>query len=640
MIKSQRNPGPQGQKPPFKPYREAPQKPAPEKLEIITNYRTGRDGDGYVSDEHDTSYLVPLHQSMGALHRDSVRVQLDPQTWTAQVLEIVSRFKKSYRVRIIESEGKKLALPTDARDGNPISVNTDETEGYALISIDKWDEPRHGIVLQRFTESAGSLGLSSATMRGFESNYSDEVMKEVEELIQNPPTDDFERRDLRSALTFTIDPDTAKDFDDALSIHTENGKTLYGVHIADVSYIVRIGTKLDQSAQERATSVYLPGATHHMLPPLLAESFCSLRPNEERRTMSVLFELDDQGIPQPVWIGPAWIKSDHRYTYEEVDEIMEKGSGIHHDELIKFNDIALRMEAIRKARGALFLASTEVKPRLDENGFPIAFTHNIRTQSHALIEEWMLMANEATARRCTELQRGIYRAHPAPSEDRLYDLAQNLQQLGIKTSFKELLLPGALTRVLDQNSKEETLTSILAQMMAQTQEKAFYTTEHIGHSGLAMDTYTHFTSPIRRYPDVLVHRAIKQSYSKENYFPYSQPELQALLDHATQQERAAQQSEREAISIAHAQYWSTRSMQPLQVLVRSISRAGVFGSEVETLADGRFNTFDRTKYSLDIEKHELYDKRNKIVIKPGMFVKAFVRETNVPEGQITFEFLK
>jgi ribonuclease R len=617
-------------------------------ITLTTIYRVGKDGDGYVSDETGNNYTIPLHKSLYALNKDIVTVEIDPQTALGAVVAIIKRNKLAYRCVVTLSEsGAYLALPTDPKDGNPIKIPGPETEGQLVtVSIDSWSEPRMGTVITRHEDSAGSIIISSAVTRGFAMDYEPEILAEVERLIHTPPTEDFERKDLTHLTTFTIDPATAKDFDDALSYDVIDGVPTYGVHIADVSYIVRTGSELDKMAQASATSVYLPGNTKHMLPPLLAESFCSLRPHELRKVMTVLFELDSNGIPRPIWIGPSTIQSQHRFTYEEVDEIFEQQGGILFDQLVAMNTVALHLEHIRKERGALFLPSSEVKPILDESGTPIRFEHAVRTQSHALVEEWMLTANEATAQKITELGRGIYRAHPSPTPDRLQDLATNVGLLGIKTSFKELSQTGGLTRLLDNLPADSTLHSMVGQMMAQTQEKAFYTTEHIPHSGLALDTYTHFTSPIRRYPDVLVHRAIKQQFSSENYFPYSTSELASLLEHATNQERLAQQAEREAIAIAAAHYFKNHLNKPLKAVIRSISKSGVFATETETLADGRINTFvGRTRanrfgdYFIDTKNKQLKDTKRNITYIPGQTVDIFVSEVNTTEGMITFQLL-
>lgn len=629
---------------------------------IVTNYRVGRDGDGYVSDTNDNSYLIPLHLSKNALQKDTVEVEIDPTQFTGRVLQIVKRAKFSYRVSLDLSLDKTeiIATPTDAREGGAISITDSESQitqmdtdfkeklnrgekVYATVKITDFDsQPRKGEILEVYRETAGSMALSAATIRGFENEYPEEVLKEAEELVKNPPVEHLERKDLRHMPTFTIDPETSKDFDDALSVYRdENGEIIYGVHIADVSYVVQVGTALDAWAIERSTSVYLPGSTQHMLPPVFAENLCSLRPHEDRKAMTVLFKQEDKNSrPKAFWIGPSIIESKHRFTYEEVDDVLEgQSDGPFKDELFELNRIALLTAAQRRERGALFLASVEVKPVLNDEGYPIAFKHSEATQSHSLVEEWMLLANTATAEKVTELNRGIYRVHPMPTEERIERLADDMTSLGIKTSKKELMETGGLTRLLDSVKGNEILTSIVSTSIAQTQEKAFYTTDHVPHCGLALDTYTHFTSPIRRFPDILVHRAIKQEYTKDTYFPYTKEETQAMLNNSTEQERRAQGAEREAISMAHAQYWQAHINKPIQFLIRSISRAGVFATETETLADGRINTFDRNKYFLNANEHTLELKKTKQVLRPGMLVKGFVSETSLTEGQITFELM-
>lgn len=634
---------------------------------IVTGYRVGRDGDGYVSDTNDNSYLIPLHLSKNALQKDTVEVEIDPTQFTGRVLQIVKRAKFSYRVSLGLSLDKTeiIATPTDGREGGAIHItnqqafesqikqitqkdtdSSDKKVDHLLATVKITDfesQPRKGEILEIYRETAGSLALSAATIRGFENEYPAEVLKEAEELVKNPPTEHLERKDLRHMPTFTIDPETSKDFDDALSVHKDEttGEMIYGVHIADVSYVVQVGTALDAWAIERSTSVYLPGSTQHMLPPVFAENLCSLRPHEDRKAMTVLFKQEDKNSrPKAFWIGPSIIESKHRFTYEEVDDVLEgQSDGPFKDELFELNRIALITASQRRERGALFLASVEVKPVLDDEGYPIAFKHSEATQSHSLVEEWMLLANTATAEKITTLNRGIYRVHPQPTEERVERLAEDMGALGIKTSKKELIETGGLTRLLDSVKGNEVLTSIVSTSIAQTQEKAYYTTDHIAHSGLALDTYTHFTSPIRRFPDILVHRAIKQEYTKDNYFPYTKEETQTMLNNSTTQERAAQGAEREAISMAHAQYWQAHVNKPIQFLIRSISRAGVFATETETLADGRINTFDRTKYFLNANEHTLELKKTRTVLRPGMLVKGFVSETSLTEGQITFELI-
>jgi ribonuclease R len=351
-----------------------------------------------------------------------------------------------------------------------------------------------------------------AAAKALEENGRISLVEEAEEGVKSG-----RRRDFRGVPTCTIDPFDAKDFDDALSIRTlPDGSYEVGVHIADVSFFVKPGNAIDKEAVERATSVYLVDRTIPMLPEVLSNDLCSLRPHEDRLAVSAVFTLDKEANIKDVWFGETVIHSDKRFTYEEAQGVLDAGAGTMHEELSTLLALSKKIRARRQAKGAIEFDTPEVKVELDKEGHPIAIKLKLRQDTNLMIEDFMLLANEAVAKHLSKLTENcgsacysLYRIHDEPDADRIENLAQLLRVMGYQIHIKGGKVSGPELNALLEQAKGRPEEYLVKTATLRSMSKAIYATRNIGHFGLAFDYYTHFTSPIRRYPDLLVHRLIK-----------------------------------------------------------------------------------------------------------------------------------
>ncbi len=352
--------------------------------------------------------------------------------------------------------------------------------------------------------------------------FPEKVLNESQKIDEGITDEEIKRRwDFRDVLTFTIDPEDAKDFDDALSFRKlENGDYEIGIHIADVTHYIAPNSVLDQEAFDRATSVYLVDRTIPMLPERLSNELCSLRPREDKLTFAAVFEMDDKGKIKKEWFGRTIIHSDVRFSYEEAQVILEKGQGVLAEELRILNDVAKKLRKERFNRGAVNFETTEVKFKLDEKGKPLAVIPKVRKDAHKLIEEFMLLANKQVAtfvynyKKAKEKNTFVYRIHDFPDPEKVKDFSVFARQFGHNMNIDENSISSSLNKLMSEiEGKPE--QNILEQLAIRTMAKAKYSTDVKGHFGLAFNHYTHFTSPIRRYPDMMVHRLL-QHYLNEN----------------------------------------------------------------------------------------------------------------------------
>ena len=394
------------------------------------------------------------------------------------------------------------------------------------------------------------------------SAFSKEVIAELKHLPSNISNEEvLRRRDMRDVLTFTIDPADAKDFDDALSIRSA-GEGLWeiGVHIADVSHYVTEGSIIDKEAFKRATSIYLVDRTIPMLPEHLCNFLCSLRPNEEKLTYSVIFTMNDKAEVKKFEITRAVIKSDRRFSYEEVQEIIEKGEGEYFEEISTLNRLAQKMREKRFAAGAIDFQQAQVHFRLDESGKPLSVYFSESNESHQLIEEFMLLANRTVAEKIGKKTPNstpktfVYRIHDEPNPEKLSMLSKFVTKLGYKmrSGSGRTTSANALNSLLKEvhGSKEQ---NVIEQISLRTMQKARYSTGNIGHYGLAFRYYTHFTSPIRRYPDLLVHRLLDR-YLTLGARSVSQPKYEDLCEHCSAQEQVAAKLQLRGFDISRSIY--------------------------------------------------------------------------------------
>ena len=462
------------------------------------------------------------------------------------------------------------------------------------------------------------------------------VLKESEKIADEITDKEIKaRRDFRKILTFTIDPEDAKDFDDALSFRKlDNGHFEIGVHIADVTHYVKEGTQLDEDAFDRATSVYLVDRTVPMLPERLSNQLCSLRPNETKLTFAAVFEMDTRGKIHAEWFGRTVIHSDHRFTYEQAQEVLEAKQGTFAEELTILNDLAHKLRKERFSRGAVNFETAEVKFKLDERGKPLAVIPKIRKDAHKLIEEFMLLANRAVATFVNKMGKGherptfVYRTHDLPDADKVNDFAEFAKQFGHKVNTEEKGISRSLNKLMDEiegKPEQNVLQSLAVRAMA----KAKYTTEPKGHFGLAFDHYTHFTSPIRRYPDMMVHRLLQ--HYLDNGKSVNKTTFESKCIHSSEREKRAADAERASIRYKQVEFMSLQQDKLYAGIITGVTDFGIFVEIIETKCEGMVRLADMKDdfYELDEKNYRVIGRRRKKVYRLGDEVEVRVKKTDI-----------
>ncbi|ATL48531.1 ribonuclease R [Chitinophaga caeni] len=473
----------------------------------------------------------------------------------------------------------------DAKDGDK-----------ALVKIVAWGEkskkPVGEIIEILDASNASDLAMKEILVEsGFPLSFPDEVLEETAQIPEGLPKGEVKKRkDCRKWLTFTIDPVDAKDFDDAISFRKmRNGKFEIGVHIADVSHYVLPGTALDKEAEKRATSVYLPDRVLPMLPERISNELCSLRPHEDKLTFSAIFQMNEKAEVINYWLGKTIIHSKHRFTYEDVQEIIETGEGPYDNEVLTLNKIARILRKERFDNGAINFSSQEVRFQLDETGKPIGIVVKESKESHQLIEEFMLLANKTVAAHVAKIRVNKhpvpfpYRVHDTPDEEKLSIFSVFARKFGYKlnlhspetiaTSFNELL------EAARGNPEQHVLETLGIRTMA----KAEYTTDNIGHYGLGFEDYCHFTSPIRRYPDVLVHRILEQCLEGDIH---PDKTLEKRCRHSSEMERKAMEAERAANKYKQVEYMQQFMGESFLGVISGVASFGFWVETVETKCEG------------------------------------------------------
>ena len=479
---------------------------------------------------------------------------------------------------------------------------------------------------------------------GFPLQFPAEVEKEANE-ISDVITDDEikKRRDFRNILTFTIDPFDAKDFDDAISFQIlKNGNYEIGVHIADVSHYVLPDSALDKEGYERGTSVYLVDRVIPMLPERLSNGLCSLRPKEDKLCFAAVFELDHNANVITQWFGKTVIHSDRRFSYEEAQEIIEGNSTELYEEMKILNELAYKLRDRKFKEGAISFESTEVKFKLDEAGKPIGVYVKERKDAHKLIEDYMLLANRKVAEFIAKKGKGknkytfVYRAHDSPKEEALLNFANFAMRFGYKINTKnDKEIARSLNHLMEdvEGKKEQ---NVLTQLAIRSMAKAIYTTKKSSHYGLAFDHYTHFTSPIRRYPDVMVHRLLEhylgggKSLSEEEY------EKRAI--YTSQMEKKAADAERASVKYKQAEFLEDNIGREYNGLISGVTEWGMYVEIIENKCEGMIRLRDISDdfYVLDEKNYCIIGQRKKKKYQLGDEVKILVKKVDLSKRQIDF----
>ncbi|MCS6967092.1 MAG: ribonuclease R [Cytophagales bacterium] len=596
-----------------------------------------------------------------ALDGDTVRVKIHHYSHSKQpegeIIEIVKRFRTEF-VGVIQFTPRfAFVIPDKRKMYHDIFVRLSDTSGAkhgekVVVAITDWDragEIPYGVVVKVL----GKAGEHETEMHAIMAEYDlpmefpPDVIAEAERISDVIPRSELaKRRDFRGIPTFTIDPEDAQDFDDALSVRKlENGNYEVGVHVADVTHYVKPDSLLEREAYRRATSVYLVDRCVPMLPEKLSNFLCSLRPNEEKLTFSAVFEITPRGKVVSQWFGKTIIRSLRRFTYEEAQQILDTGKGELAQELLALNRLAKIFQRKRIQAGAILFETTEVKFKLDEHKKPIAVYTKVRKDAHKLIEEFMLLANRHVAEFVYQMRKGkehpvmVYRTHDRPDEEKVQNFANFARQFGhsIKTDGKDLARSlNALAIFLEGRPEQNVLQTLAIRAMA----KAKYTTEPLPHFGLAFKHYTHFTSPIRRYPDMMVHRLLYHYLNGGG--PVNRQEYEERCKHSSAMEKRAADAER--ASIRYKQVELIEELQKagklrgklLPGIVTGVTEWGIYVELLDTRCEGmvRISDIPGDYYEHDPNNYCLVGRRYKRIIKLGDIVQVRIKATSLEKRTI------
>lgn len=622
-----------------------------------------RTGSAYVicEDREDDVHVAAKYMNT-ALNRDKVKIRV----WTprgrkraeGEVVEIIERANSHYigtfwqypKFGLVVPDGQNI--PKDVKIDNADSLNAQDGE-KVVFAITGWGKGPFPEPFGKITTVLGKPGGNDIEMKailinnGFNLEFPEKVMQEANSLAEEASeAERATRRDLRAVTTFTIDPDTAKDFDDALSFRElEDGHVEIGIHIADVTHYVKEGSNLDKEAYDRSTSVYLVDRVLPMLPEKLSNELCSLRPHEDKMTFSAIFTFTPKGKIVGRWFGKTITHSDRRFTYEEAQQIIETRQGDFAPEILELNRFAhiLRKEKFRN--GAIAFESDEVKFKLDEHGAPLSVYVKERKEAHMLVEDFMLLANREVA---TFIQQKgadlgaeipfVYRIHDEPDPDKVAELAAFSRQMGfdmdVSTPEKTA---SSYNRMVKAASKEPGL-KILQEIAIRTMAKAVYSSRNIGHYGLGFDNYTHFTSPIRRYSDVLVHRLLEKNLLGTHRT--NPVKLEEQCQHISLQERRAMEAERESVKYKQVEFIQQHIGEEFDGLISGIIEAGIFIELVESRCEGMvlFHTMPEP-FQVEDSRLQIIGQHSGLVLKMGDKIRVRVVDADLATRKIDMAFV-
>ena len=607
--------------------------------------------------------FVAERNSAHAMNNDKVRIAFYAKRRgceaEGEVIEILQRANDTF-VGTLEVEKSYAFLVTENRTlANDIFIPKDKLKGgktgdKAVVKVTEWPDKAKNPIGQ-VLDILGKAGDNTTEMHailaefGLPYVYPQSVEKAADKIPAEISAEEIARReDFRKVTTFTIDPKDAKDFDDALSIRPlKDGLWEVGVHIADVTHYVKEGSIIDKEAEKRATSVYLVDRTIPMLPERLCNFICSLRPNEEKLAFSAIFDITEKGEVRDSRIVHTVIESDRRFTYEEAQQIIETKEGDFKDEILMLDTIAKALREKRFTAGAINFDRYEVKFEIDEKGKPISVYFKESKDANKLVEEFMLLANRTVAEKIGKAPKGKkpkvlpYRIHDLPDPEKLDNLAQFIARFGyrLRTSGTKTDVSKSINHLLDdiQGKKEENLIETVS---IRAMQKARYSTHNIGHYGLAFDYYTHFTSPIRRFPDMMVHRLVTRYMDGGR--SVSETKYEDLCDHSSNMEQIAANAERASIKYKQVEFMSERLGQTYDGVISGVTEWGLYVELNENKCEGMIpiRDLDDDYYEFDEKNYCLRGRRKKRAYSLGDTITIKVARANLEKKQLDFALIE
>lgn len=637
--------------------------------EVIGKLHVKTQGYGFlITEDNETDIFISQGKMSTALHGDTVKVALfarssEGKSHEGEVVELIKRARKNIVGTFQQGKYWSTVVADDLkihRDFYIAPENAlDAKNGQkVVINLIEWED-EHTNPIGKVVEILGDpdqVGVDIVSVaRSFDlaARFSGKALAESEKMSEHISEAEIQRRlDWRGEMTFTIDPVDSKDFDDAVSLKIlENGNYLLGVHIADVSHYVKPGSHLDKESQDRGTSVYLVDRVLPMLPERISNQVCCLKPDEDKLAFSVFIELTPSGDLVNYEILETIIHSDRRFTYEEVQQIIDrkKKDKKFGETLCKMLDLSKKLIQKREARGSLDFASQEVRFKLDEGGKPIAIEKLVQMDSHRLIEEFMVLANSIVARHIAknlkektgETLPFPYRVHERPSAEKLKDFTKFTQALGIDFAPKKRVTP-TLFQSLQHRIKGTEIQVLVDQVMIRTMMKARYSCRNDGHFGLALKHYCHFTSPIRRYPDLMAHRLLRQYLSDPKAQLMKKRELEKICAHTTEMEIKAMEAERASVKVKQLEFMQHKIGETFNGIISGVTSFGVFVEITDYLIEGMVHITNLRDdyYIYEENKYRLVGQYHGQVYQLGDPVVVMVALVNPEERIIDFELIE
>ena len=591
----------------------------------------------------------------GAIHGDKVELKisnnLSRKNIEGEVIKILERKSNEFIGSVEDSKGFAFFIPKNKKIFVDFFVRKKKNENFSknkkyIAKVINWgnsNKKPEAQIIKCIGESGKNETEINSIIYDFNlpTKFPNDVMVETEKLSEKISEKEINnRKDLRHLDSFTIDPDDAKDFDDALSIEKVEGFYNIGIHIADVSHFLNNRTQINNEAEKRATSIYLVDRTIPMLPEKLSNNLCSLKPNVDRLTFSVLIKMDEKFKISSSWVGRTIIHSKKRFTYEDAQESIDNSNGLFHEKLNMLNEVAKHIRKKRFDSGSFNFRSNEVKFKLDKEKKPIGVYKKVRKDTHKLVEEYMLLANKIVAEFIINHEKKhnktfpfVYRIHEDPEQQKISELKNYIEQYGYSINSNEKNLAVSLNDLM-KKIKGKPEESSIEKFAIRSMSKAKYSTNKEKHFGLSFRHYTHFTSPIRRFPDVMVHRLISDYTNGSN--PKDKRYYDIMCKHSTKMEINATKAERESIKFKQAEYMTNFIGKEFEAVISGITEWGMYGEIVENHCEGliRLSSMKDDRYEFDDQKIRVVGRNNKKIFRLGQVIRVKVTDTDIERRTI------